>query len=194
MLHLSGHMPDENSSLAESEGVSKRLQRVLDELLPCPAYIHGRRWDVLAWNDATELVLGDLRALKGVERNCLHMGLVGPVRSRIPDWEEHAKGLIAAFRADYARHRDVSWFDELISTLSHQSAEFASWWSEPTVRGWQDGIKLFLHPRLGELAFEYSGFDLADERLKNLRLVTMLPAEGTDTRARLISALQDQHT
>ncbi|WP_187774683.1 helix-turn-helix transcriptional regulator [Billgrantia pellis] len=191
LLRLSGHMTDESVPLAESEGVSKRLQRVLDELSPCPAYIHGRRWDVLAWNDAAELVLGDLQALKGIERNCLHMGLLGPLRNRIPDWEEHATGLIAAFRANYARYRGESLFEELILTLSQQSTEFARWWAEPTVRGWRDGIKHFRHPHLGELAFEHSGFDLADERLSSLRLVTMLPAEGTDTRARLISALGD---
>jgi transcriptional regulator with XRE-family HTH domain len=190
LLLLSDHAPDEQDPIMEGQGVSGRLQRVLDELLPCPAYIHGRRWDVLAWNDAASLVLGDFAALSGVERNCLYMGLIGPLRDRIPEWEDHAKGLVAAFRADYARYRGEPWFDELISVLLQKSPEFARWWSEPKVRGWRDGMKRFHHPVLGELAFEHSGFDLAHERLTSLRLVIMLPAEGTDTRKRLISGLQ----
>ncbi|WP_445082817.1 MmyB family transcriptional regulator [Chelativorans sp. YIM 93263] len=49
LLLLSNHTPEKHGSFAEGQGISGRLQRVLDELLPCPAYIHGRRWDVLAW-------------------------------------------------------------------------------------------------------------------------------------------------
>ncbi len=190
LLLLSDHRPDEHWPLAEAQGVSRRLQRVLDELLPCPAYVHGRRWDVLAWNKAASLVLGDFTTLSGVERNCLYMGLIGPLRDMIPEWEDHAKGLVAAFRADYARYRGEPLFDELISVLLQESPEFARWWSEPNVRGWRDGTKRFLHPTLGELVFEHSGFDFADERLNSLRLVIMQPAEETNTRARLISALQ----
>lgn len=190
LLLLSGHTRDEHVRFTEREGVSTRLWRVLDELLPCPAYIHGRRWDVLAWNEAANLVLGDFNALKGMERNCLYMGLLGSMRDMIPEWEDHAKGLVAAFRADYASNRGEPWFDELIHTLTLHSSDFARWWNEPTVRGWRDGVKCFHHPELGELIFEHSGFDLADERLANLRLVIMLPAQGTDTRTKLIAALQ----
>lgn len=190
LLLLSGHTRDEYGRFAEGEGVSTTLQRVLDELLPCPAYIHGRRWDVLAWNQAANLVLGDFNALGGMERNCLYMGLLGSLRDMIPDWEDHAKGMVAAFRAAYAPYRGEPWFDELISALSLHSSEFARWWNEPTVRGWRDGVKRFHHPKLGELVFEHAGFDLADERLTSLRLVIMLPSEDADTRTKLTSALQ----
>lgn len=190
LLLLSGHAPASHPPARGTPAISARLQHVLDELLPCPAYIHGRRWDVLAWNEAASLVFGDFAARDGIERNCLHMGLLGPLRDMIPGWEDHARGLVAAFRNDYAHHRGEPWFDELVSVLLRESPEFAHWWTEPEVRGWRDGPKILRHPELGELAFEQCGFDLADERLASLRLVIMLPAGGTDTRERLSSALR----
>ncbi|WP_274423248.1 MmyB family transcriptional regulator [Chelativorans sp. YIM 93263] len=90
-------------------------------------------------------------ALSGVERNCLYMGLIGPLQDMIPKWEEHAKGLVAAFRADYARYRGEPWFDELTSILLQKSPEFSRWWAEPNVRGWRDGMKHFHHPPLVNL-------------------------------------------
>src|SRR5690348_12579225 len=39
------------------ECVSPVLQQMLDDLNPIPAYVMGRRWDYLAWNQAAEEVL-----------------------------------------------------------------------------------------------------------------------------------------
>src|SRR3954470_19297642 len=42
-----------------SEGVSPRLQRVLDALDPNPALIRTATWNVVAWNRAATVMLGD---------------------------------------------------------------------------------------------------------------------------------------
>src|SRR5690349_3514365 len=45
------------------EGVSPRLQRVLDALEFSPAYVKTPSWDIVAWNHAATVVLTDYGAL-----------------------------------------------------------------------------------------------------------------------------------
>src|SRR6201984_3686055 len=46
-----------------AEGVTRRLQRVLDSLELSPAIIRTSTWDILAWNRAAAVVLVDYGAL-----------------------------------------------------------------------------------------------------------------------------------
>jgi MmyB-like transcription regulator ligand binding domain len=43
----------------KNEGVTPRLQRVLDALEPSPALIRTATWDVVAWNPAATVMLTD---------------------------------------------------------------------------------------------------------------------------------------
>jgi transcriptional regulator with XRE-family HTH domain len=47
----------------KNEGVTPRLQRVLDALDPCPAVIRTATWDVVAWNRAATAMLMDYGSL-----------------------------------------------------------------------------------------------------------------------------------
>jgi transcriptional regulator with XRE-family HTH domain len=42
-----------------AEGVTPRLQRVLDALALSPAYVKNSTWDIVAWNRAASIVLAD---------------------------------------------------------------------------------------------------------------------------------------
>src|ERR1700743_3009640 len=53
------------------EGVTPRLQRVLDALEPSPALIRTATWNVVAWNRAETVMLTDYGALPPEERNIL---------------------------------------------------------------------------------------------------------------------------
>src|ERR1700677_824136 len=55
----------------KSEGVTPRLQRVLDALDPSPALIRTAIWDVVAWNRAATALLLDYGALPPEKRNIL---------------------------------------------------------------------------------------------------------------------------
>src|SRR3984893_12738946 len=44
---------------AGPERVGEPLRRMLESLTGQPAYVLGRRWDVLAWNRAAEVLFGD---------------------------------------------------------------------------------------------------------------------------------------
>src|ERR1700739_2397772 len=56
-----------------AEGVTLRLQRVLDALELSPALVKTSTWDVVAWNRAAAAVLTNYDALEGAQRNVLRM-------------------------------------------------------------------------------------------------------------------------
>src|SRR6202166_3085324 len=53
----------------KNEGVTPRLQRVLDALDPSPALIRTAIWDVVAWNHAATMLLMDYGSLPPERRN-----------------------------------------------------------------------------------------------------------------------------
>src|SRR6516164_10005610 len=53
----------------KNEGVTPRLQRVLDALDPSPAIIRTAIWDVVAWNRPSSAVMIDYGAMAPNERN-----------------------------------------------------------------------------------------------------------------------------
>src|SRR5260370_12425340 len=63
---------------AGSEQVPESLHRMLASLKSQPAYVIGRRWDVLAWNRAAVAVFGDYELLKGDECNVIYMLFPNP--------------------------------------------------------------------------------------------------------------------
>jgi transcriptional regulator with XRE-family HTH domain len=187
LLTLAGYGVGEHGNGAARPGVvSPRIQRLLDHLGHCPAWVYGERWDILAWNEAATVIHGDLPAMEGIERNALYQLYLNPRwRRMLVDWELHAQDCVAKLRAAYARRVDDPWFNELVDLLRARSREFAEWWNQHDVRLAQDGVKYYDHPEVGRLSFDYTIFDLADERSASLHLVTYLPAPGTDTREKM---------
>src|SRR5215813_7504494 len=52
-----------------AEGVTPRLQRVLDALEVSPAFVRTSTWDIVAWNRPASAVLIDYGALAAKQRN-----------------------------------------------------------------------------------------------------------------------------
>src|ERR1700704_2420496 len=65
-----------------AEGVTPRLQRLLDAFEVSPALIKTATWDVVAWNRAAAAVLTDYGALPPGQRNILRL-IFGS--TRVPD-------------------------------------------------------------------------------------------------------------
>jgi transcriptional regulator with XRE-family HTH domain len=145
------------------EGVSPRLQRLLDSLDASPALIKTATWDVVAWNRAAAVVLTDYGALPASQRNVLRFLFCNPeVRARQHDWQSVARTVVGAFRADVARAGLASEVGELVHELCTVSPEFDAMWRNNDVLGHGDGdgVKRLLHPSLGSIELEYSAFSV----------------------------------
>src|SRR6202035_246739 len=71
-----GHPPE--AHYKKDEGVTPRLQRVLDALDPSPALIRTATWNVVAWNRAATAMLMDYGSLPPDQRNILRFRFVDP--------------------------------------------------------------------------------------------------------------------
>ena len=172
------------------EGVTPRLQRVLDSLELSPAIVKTSTWDVVAWNRAATVVLTDYGARAPEQRNILRLMFCDPrVRAAQPDWESVARFVVAAFRADAARAGAAANVQGLVDELSRLSREFEAMWRDNDVRSYGEGSKSLRHPTAGLIALEYSSF--AVDGRPDLGMVIFTPATPADA-ARISSLLSSQ--
>ncbi len=144
----------------KNEGVTPRLQRVLDALDPTPGLIRTATWDVVAWNRAASVVLIDYGELPPEQRNMLRFVFLDPrARTVHHDWESIARLVLGAFRLDAARAGAAAEVEPLVEELSRLSPAFAALWRENEVPGGPvEAVKHLRHPILGPIAFELSTF------------------------------------
>ena len=162
-----------------AEGVTPRLQRLLDAFEVSPALIKTATWDVLAWNRAAVAVLTDYGALPRDQRNILRLMFGNPrVRAAQSDWESVARFVVAAFRADAVRAGASAAVGQLVDELCQLSPEFEALWRDNDVSAHGEGVKRLRHPLLGFIALEYSAF--AVDGRPDLSMVVYNPATDLD--------------
>lgn len=163
------------------EGVTPRLQRILDAFEISPAIIKTAIWDVVAWNRAAACVLTDYGTLPPHERNILRLLFLRPeIRVAQADWETMARFVVAGFRADVARAGAAAEIGEMVAELSAASPEFEAMWRAHDVLPHSEGTKHLRHPLLGAIELEYSSF--AVDGRPDLGMIVYHPAneEGAE--------------
>jgi transcriptional regulator with XRE-family HTH domain len=162
------------------ERVSATVRRLIKNLGLNPAYVIGRRWDYLAWNDAATALFGDLGSVPKAARNHVWMQFMDAARREMfPDWERSARLVVAKFRADSARHIGDPQFDQLIATLKKSSPEFCRAWRKHEVARSGEGRKEIIHPVVGRMVFEHAVFNPQESPEQRLILYSPLPDDDT---------------
>jgi transcriptional regulator with XRE-family HTH domain len=158
------------------EGITPRLQRLLDSLEVSPALIKTATWEVIAWNQAATVVLTDYSKLPVGERNILRLIFLEPrVREAQHDWEGMARFVVGAFRADAARAGALSEVTQLVEELCLASPDFKALWLENDVLVHGEGVKHLNHPQLGLIELEFSSF--AVDGRPDLSMIVYNPVE-----------------
>jgi len=144
---------------------------------PYPAYVTGRRWDVLAANRAARALWTDWPAVPAPDRNMLIWTFTAPAaRDVLVDWESEAAALLGRFRSAAARHLGEPGFSELIDRLHAASPEARAWWDRHHVAPLGGGTKRLRHPQLGEIDLRHVVLQVADD--PEQKLVSLEPARG----------------
>ena len=157
---------------------------LLAALDPCPAYVLGPRWDVLAWNRAQGLLYPGFADVEPADRNLVWVIFSrADARQLIDDWEVEARRVLSQFRAESAPYRNDPAVVALVERLLEHSEEFARWWPRHDVAGFEDQVRQFRHPMAGTLTFLTEQVIPAGE--PDLRIVVHLPIAGDDSVQRL---------
>lgn len=185
-----GHPPEVHYK--GDEGVTPRLQRVLDALEPSPALIRTATWDVVAWNRAVAVMLVDYGSMPPEARNILRFIFLDPsARAAQYDWESVARFVLGAFRIDAARAGAAAEVEPLVDELCRLSPDFKAMWRDNDVRNHGERVKQIRHPLLGRISFEYSAF--AVDGRPDLSMVLYHPTAADDLE-RIRSLIEQQAT
>jgi transcriptional regulator with XRE-family HTH domain len=148
-----------------------------------PAYVKGRRWDLLAYNELA-CALFDYDNIP--DRNLLRSMFRPESRRLLPNWEPIARQHVAIFRTENAGALKDPWILQLVEELRATSPEFSRWWSEQAVSEMQSGHKTYDHPFAGSLRLDFSVLVPCDA--PHLRLVVYVPGDHA-TRVSLATLL-----
>ena len=162
---------------SQREHVSLATQRMLDQLDSMPAFIRGRRQNILAWNRAARAFFFDFEKVPPDERILVWLFFTRPeLRSLIGvDWRARAQDVLARFRLDYGRHAGDADFLQLVERLRAVSPEFARWWPRFDVLPSVEGRKRYNHSVAGLIIAEHFTFAVTDN--PDLRITVFSPAD-----------------
>lgn len=137
------------------------LHQFLDALDGQPAFVLGRRTDILATNRMARALLTDVDQLRPAERNYARWVLLSDgARELFVDWEVQARAAVESLRLDVGRDPDDPLTSRLVDELTELSPEFATWWREHRVYQRTYGTKRLRHPIAGELTISYESLSL----------------------------------
>ncbi|MFD8255153.1 helix-turn-helix domain-containing protein, partial [Streptomyces werraensis] len=154
------------------------LLQLLDAMETVPAYVVGRRSEILAWNRMATAVFGDWGALPPQERNWARMVFLDPAqRELFVEWDQKACDMVAYLRMDAGQHPDDPALSALVGELSVKSEEFRTLWARHDVKEKSHGVKRLRHPLVGELTLLWESFRPAGEAEQSL--VTYFAESGS---------------
>jgi len=141
------------------ERVRTGVLRLLESWSAIPAFVLGRRMDVLAFN----ALAGMLHDGFATERNMVRLVFLDPAaRDTFPDFDAVAQETVATLRAAAGADLDDPRLAELVGELSLKSDEFRRLWARHEVREKASGVKRMLHPMVGELVLGYETLRVND--------------------------------
>lgn len=165
------------------------LHLMLQTLDHVPAFVLGRRTDVLASNRLAHAVLTDFDALPATRRNLARYYLLDPeARERTGDWERIACETVAMLRLEAGHCPQDRRLADLIGELTLNSPEFTTWWNDHRVLRRTHGAKHYRHPLVGDLHFAYESLQLPGDDNQTLCVYMPQPDTSTAESLRILSS------
>ncbi|UPK74841.1 helix-turn-helix transcriptional regulator [Nocardioidaceae bacterium SCSIO 66511] len=172
-----------NAPTAPPEGV----ETILSQLDPFPAFVISERYDILAYNRAYGLMVGDLDEVDPDERNHLWLYFTDPYWRRIcMNRAPAARHLVNNLRAAMANHLDDPLWTSLIGRLTAASPEFSDLWKRHDVTSTAQPEKSFRSP-YGVLHVHGTRLSVGDDGLNRLLIYSPRDNESRIRLERLCS-------
>jgi transcriptional regulator with XRE-family HTH domain len=186
--HERGHLFTLAGSSIAADGpdctpVSESVRQLMTKLDPYPTCVTNGRYDLLAYNRAYTVLMGDIDALPFDQRNSMWLIFTCPaMRESLPGWNKAARRMVAQYRAAMADHVGESVWKCMVRRLHDASPEFTEMWNRHDIAVPENLNKFIRHPQLGPLQFTVTNLWLSQRM--GVRLVTYTP-DDPETEAKL---------
>ncbi|MGW0828756.1 helix-turn-helix domain-containing protein [Streptomyces sp. NPDC002845] len=189
LTHLAKPKQHKKKPTARTQQVRGALRQLLDVMDGVPAYVVGRRTDILVWNRMAAAVFGDWSELPAQERNWARLVFLRPeYRELFVEWDQKASDLVSYLRMDAGCHPDDPHLSGLVGELSVKSEEFRRLWATHDVKEKSHGVKHIRHPLVGELALSFETFRLGDDSEQSLITYHAEPGSPSAEALRLLAS------
>ncbi|MFG1993250.1 helix-turn-helix transcriptional regulator [Actinoplanes sp. NPDC048988] len=175
--------------------VRPAMWQLIASMTDHPAFIVGRRTDVLASNALARALLTDWDRLPPRERNYTRWVFLDPAaREVFLDWPAVAADVVGTLRFYAGRHPDDPRLAELVGELTIKSADFRTWWNAHQVHERTHGTKHMTHPAVGPITLRYEALSLPGDPDQTLFLYTTDPGSPSADNLRLLSLMSTAPT
>ncbi|MFF4716800.1 helix-turn-helix domain-containing protein [Streptomyces eurythermus] len=189
LMHLARPKTLKRKQGARQQQVRPALRQLLQTMESVPAYVVGRRSEILAWNRMAAALFGDWGDVPPAERNWARLVFLRPeYRELFVDWEQKAIDIVCALRMDAGCHPDDPKLSALVGELSVKSEEFRRLWATHDVKEKSHGVKHLHHPLVGDLALNFETFRLTDDSEQSLITYHAEPGSPTAESLRLLAS------
>ncbi|MEU5959749.1 hypothetical protein ABZ777_00915 [Micromonospora parva] len=188
MHSIAGPKQRPGSRTQTTSRVDPQTQRLLDSLYEVPAYVFGRRLDILAWNPLAAALFTDYGALPERHRNLIWLTFLDPdYRVMNTDWARVAQECVAHLRMEARNYPSDQRLAELVGTLSVKDADFRTWWGSQQVTGAALRRKIYQHPLVGPLTLDSQQFDVSGKPDQHLVVFTAEPDSSSHEALKLLA-------
>ncbi|MDA0141295.1 hypothetical protein OJ962_27610 [Solirubrobacter sp. CPCC 204708] len=168
------------------ERVRPGLLRMMDAWPNSPAFVIGRRMDVLAANR----LAGALNPVCAAGGNMVRTLFLDPEsRELYPHFDKVADETVASLRASAGADTDDPALFELVGELSLKSAHFRRLWARHEVRAKTSGEKVMRHPLVGELTVTYETLTVNGAAGQQLVVYHAEPGSASERALRLLATM-----
>ncbi|TXS12865.1 transcriptional regulator [Streptomyces sp. wa22] len=189
LSHLAKPKRHRKKPSARQQRVRGALSRLLDTMEGVPAYVVGRRSEILAWNRMAAAVFGDWSQLPPQERNWARLVFLDPEYQELfVEWDQKASDIVSYLRMDAGCHPDDPRLSALIGELSVKSEEFRRLWARHDVKEKSHGVKRLHHPLVGELSLGFETFTLPDDPEQSVVAYHAEPGSASAEALRLLAS------
>ncbi|MDH6577888.1 helix-turn-helix transcriptional regulator [Kitasatospora sp. MAP5-34] len=156
LSHLTKPVQRRSRAFTRRQQIRPALQQLIDSMTDIPAYVIGRRLDIIGWNRLAGALLGDFAAMPAEQRNLAWQLFLSPAsRELYDDWDGKAADVLAGLRLDAGLYPDDPQLASLVGELSLKSADFRRLWAAHDVRDKSYGVKELHHALVGRLTLAY---------------------------------------
>jgi transcriptional regulator with XRE-family HTH domain len=189
LTHLARPKRHKKKPAPRPHQVREGVRHLLDAMEDVPAYVTGRRTDILAWNRMAAVLFCDWGKLPPRERNWARLVFLSPdLRARYVEPESKAADLVSFLRMDAGCHPDDPELSALVGELSVKSEEFRRLWAAHDVKEKGHGVKRLRHPLVGELVLSFETLQIADSCEECLVTYHAEPGSPSADALRLLSS------